>query len=82
MIEGVDLNEIIRRALKYLIEGLAIAVAAIAIPKRQLKVEEIAMIAAAGASTFAILDLYAPEVASGARRGAGYAIGAKHVLKN
>jgi adenine deaminase len=74
-----DLNEIIRRALKYLVEGLAIAIAAYAIPSRQLKMEEVMMIAASGAATFAVLDMYSPEVAAGARKGAGFGIGAKHV---
>jgi hypothetical protein len=74
-----DLNEIIRRALKYLVEGLAIAIAAYAIPSRQLKMEEVMMIAASGAATFAVLDMYSPEGAAGARKGAGFGIGAKHV---
>jgi cell division protein FtsW (lipid II flippase) len=76
--QNVDMQEVIKRALKYFIEGLAIAIAAFAIPKRQLKMEEVAMIAMAGAATFAVLDMFAPEVASGARTGAGFAIGGKH----
>jgi hypothetical protein len=76
---NADLNEIVRRALKYLVEGLAIAIAAYSIPQRRLKMDEVLMIAASGAATFAILDMYSPEVASGARKGAGFGIGAKHV---
>lgn len=79
MIQDLDMTQLVQRVMKYLIEGLAVAIAAVAIPKRQLAPREIAMIAAAGASMFAILDMYAPEVAAGARKGAGMGIGAKHV---
>ena len=74
----IELQEVLKKFLKYFIEGLAIAIAAFAIPKRQLKLEEVAMIALSGAATFAVLDMYSPEVASGARTGAGIAIGGKH----
>jgi hypothetical protein len=76
---NVQVQEMVRRALKYLVEGLAIAIAAYSIPSRQLRMEEVMMIAAAGAATFAVLDMYSPEVAAGARAGAGFGIGAKHV---
>ena len=41
----LDLNELVKRAIKYLIEGLVVALAAFAIPKKQLNVEEIIIIA-------------------------------------
>lgn len=75
----LDLQEIVKKALKYFIEGLAIAIAAFAIPKRQLKLEEIVAIAMSGAATFAVLDMYAPEIATSARTGAGFSIGRKHI---
>jgi hypothetical protein len=41
-----------------------------------LKWQEVAMIGLTAAATFAILDIYAPSVGSGARTGAGFGIGA------
>jgi hypothetical protein len=61
--------------LKYLIEGLAVAIVAYALPAKKLKLEEIAMIAVTGAATFAILDMYAPATSGAARMGAGFGVG-------
>jgi len=74
-----DLQEAMRRVVKYLVEGAAVAVAAYFIPKRKMSLEEVAMIAVTGAATFAVLDMYAPAVGSAARQGAGFGIGATHV---
>lgn len=71
-----DLQEVIKRAVKYLIEGGAVAVAAYYIPKKQMKIEEIVMIAITAAATFALLDLYAPSISNAARQGTGFGIGA------
>lgn len=73
----LETTEVIKRAFKYLIEGLVIAIAAKYIPKQELKLNEILMIAITGAAVFAILDLFAPAVGQGARQGAGFIIGAK-----
>ena len=78
--EGFEIGEVIKRAAKYLIEGLAVALAAYYIPRgRRLSFEEVAMIAITAAATFAILDMYAPVVSDSARRGAGLGIGLNHV---
>ena len=71
-----DFQEVIKRAVKYLIEGGAVAVAAYYIPKKQMKIEEIVMIAITAAATFALLDLYAPSISNAARQGTGFGIGA------
>ena len=65
--------------LKYLLEGLAVAAAAYYIPQKKTSLREVAMIALTAAATFAVLDIFAPAVASGARQGAGFGIGANHV---
>jgi ABC-type Co2+ transport system permease subunit len=70
-----DITELIKRIVKYLIEGLMVAIAAFAIPKRSLNLEEIALIALTAAATFAILDTYLPTMGMGARSGAGMGIG-------
>ncbi len=74
-----DMNEIIKRIIKYLIEGLVVSIAAFAIPKRSLNLEEIALIALTAAATFSILDNYIPSMGVTARSGAGFGIGANLV---
>lgn len=74
-----DVTELIKRIIKYLIEGLMVAIAAFAIPKRSLNLEEIALIALTAGATFAILDTYIPSMGVTARSGAGFGIGANLV---
>lgn len=71
-----DLQEVVKRAVKYLIEGGAVAVAAYYIPKKKMMIEEIVMIAITAAATFALLDMYAPSISNAARQGTGFGIGA------
>lgn len=77
--EMVDWGELFRRAVKYIIEGIMVSIAAYAIPNRTLNFEEIALIAVTAAATFAILDTYVPSMAISARSGAGFGIGANVV---
>lgn len=77
--EVLDLGELVRRAIKYLVEGLMVAIAAYAIPKRSLNLDEVALIALTAAATFSILDTYLPSMAVSARSGAGFGIGANLV---
>jgi len=72
----LDVQEVVRRAIKYLVEGLAVATAAYYIPRKQMNLQEIAMIAVTAAASLAILDLLAPSVGAHARHGAGFGIGA------
>ena len=74
-----DLNELVTRIIKYLVEGLMVAIAAYAIPKRSLNLEEIAMLALTAAATFSILDTYLPSMGVSAKQGAGLGIGLKMV---
>ena len=75
----LDLGELVRRAVKYLVEGLMVALAAYAIPKKSLNLDEVALIALTAAATFSILDTYVPSMAVSARSGAGFGIGANLV---
>jgi hypothetical protein len=52
----LDLGELVKRAIKYLVEGLMVAIAAYAIPKKALNLDEVALIALTAAATFSILD--------------------------
>lgn len=73
---GPDMGDLLMRVVKYVLEGIAVAIAAFVLPGKTLKVQEVAMIGLTAAATFAILDIYAPSVGSGARTGAGFGIGA------
>ena len=76
---GLDLGDLVMRVVKYVLEGLAVAVAAFVLPGKTLKFSEVAMIALVASATFAVLDIYAPSVGSSARTGAGFGIGANLV---
>ncbi len=73
---GVDMGDLVTRLIKYVLEGLAVAIAAYVIPGKTMRWGEVAMIALTATATFAILDIYAPSVGSSARTGAGFGIGA------
>ena len=74
-----DLGELVKRAIKYIIEGVVVALAAFAIPKKTLNIEEVTMIALMAAATFAVLDVFIPSMGQSARGGAGFGIGANLV---
>ena len=74
-----ELGELVKRAIKYLVEGLMVALAAYAIPKKSLQLDEVCLIALTAAATFSILDTYVPSMAQPARSGAGFGIGANLV---
>lgn len=74
-----DIKELIKRIIKYLIQGLMVSIAAFAIPKKSMDLPEIASIALTAAATFAILDTYIPSMGASARTGAGFGIGANLV---
>ena len=75
----IDLGELLRKVVKYLVEGVMVAIAAYAIPKKALNLDEILLIALTAAATFSILDTYVPSMAVSARSGAGFGIGANLV---
>jgi hypothetical protein len=74
-----SVGNFVNRALKYLLEGLAVAIAAVYIPKRALPMEDIAALALVAAAVFALLDVLAPSVGVTARQGAGFGLGANLV---
>ena len=71
----INVGELVKRIIKYLVEGLMVAIAAYAIPKRSLNIEEIVLIALTAAATFSILDTYVPSMGASARSGTGLGIG-------
>src|SRR5438552_17971964 len=73
---GSNLQDILARAIKYVVEGGAVAVAAYFIPRKKMNLQEIVMIALTAVAVFAILDLYAPAVGVATRQRAGFGVGA------
>ena len=76
---SMDLQEVAKRALKYIVEGVAVAVAMFLIGKNKFSLEETLLVALVAASTFAVLDLAAPSISYAARQGAGFGLGANLV---
>ena len=74
-----NIGELVKRALKYFVEGLIVALAAFVIPQKKLRLDECLLIALTAAATFSILDTYLPSLAMSARSGAGFGIGANLV---
>lgn len=72
----VDGAELINRILKYLFEGIIVALAAFFIPgKNKLNVSDVITIGIIAAATFSLLDLFAPSIGNSVRNGAGMGIG-------
>ena len=69
----------LQRVIKYLIEGLAVAIVAKWFPAMKLTANEIAMIALTASATFALMDTFAPSISGSVRQGTGLGIGAKLV---
>lgn len=74
-----EVKTVAAKALKYLIEGLAVALAAFYIPKRKMRVEEIITIAITAAAVFSVLDVLAPTIGKSVRTGMGLGIGVMNV---
>lgn len=70
-----DLQEVITRLVKYIVEGLAVALVAYLLPSKSLPREEIMLLALTAAAIFSILDLLAPSISSTVRGGVGYGFG-------
>ena len=71
----IDAEDVLRKALKYIIEGFAVALAAYYIPKKAMGLDEVTIIAITAAAIFAILDVLAPSIGGYARTGMGIGIG-------
>lgn len=70
-----DIWEAVIRIIKYVFEGLMVALVAFILPESKLKWSEILLLALTAACVFSILDLLAPSISSGARQGVGMGAG-------
>ena len=78
MVPG-DLGDLMRRVVKYMVEGLIVGAVAYAVPRKQLNLDEILTLALVAACTFSILDTFVPTISTSVRSGAGFVIGANLV---
>lgn len=80
-----DTKEILKVSTKYILQGLAIAIAAYYVPMmyktslRKPTFKEIFLIAITAAFTMLLLDYFTAPVGFGAKLGAGFTIGQKLV---
>ena len=72
---SVDYRDILKRSIKYLLEGIAVALVAYYFTRNKLNFKEIIIIGITAAFAFAILDTFSPTVSLGTRFGAGFGIG-------
>ena len=56
-------HELCKRVVKYILEGLVVAIASMVLPRQKVDIEAVAAIALVAASTFAILDMFSPMLA-------------------
>jgi preprotein translocase subunit Sss1 len=73
---AVDTKEVLQRILKYVIQGLAIGLAALIVPEKKPSWEEVLVLALTAAAVFSLLDMFAPAVGVATRYGTGLGIGA------
>ena len=78
-----DFSEVAQRVVKYIVEGVLVAIAAFLIPQGKTpKMEEVVMLGLTAAAVFAVLDMVAPSspmLSSSVRQGAGFGLGANLV---
>ncbi len=75
----MDINDLLNRVIKYVIEGVAVAFALVFIPRKPLPMDEVITVTIAAAAVFAVLDIFSPSMGVVSRQGAGFGIGAKLV---
>lgn len=72
---NLDYKELLKRLIKYILEGLAVAVVAYYFTRGKLDGKEILILGITAAAVFAILDVFSPAVSFGVRFGTGFGIG-------
>lgn len=70
-----DAKEMATRILKYIFEGLIVAIAAYLIPGKKIAAEEIITIGLIASATFSLFDAFLPSVAQQVRQGSAMGVG-------
>jgi uncharacterized membrane protein YraQ (UPF0718 family) len=71
----INVGELIKRIIKYLVFGFFCCCVIYIIPKRSLDMDEIILTTLTISSVFAILDCYLPSISTSAKNGLGLGIG-------
>jgi len=71
----LNLQELISRVVKYLLEGIVVGIVAFILPTKGINLGEATVIALVAASMFALLDLLSPSIGASFRQGAGMGLG-------
>jgi hypothetical protein len=75
----MDSRELCKRVVKYVLEGLVVAIAAVLLPKNKPDFEAVIALALVAAATFAIIDTLVPSLSAPLNMGVGFGIGANLV---
>ena len=75
IIEIPTISDILKQILRYIIEGIVVALAGYYIPNKKPELSEVITIALVAASTFALLEVYMPDAYLAARFGFGFQSG-------
>lgn len=84
---NIDVQEVVKRMVKYLVEGLAVGLVGMVLVMRKKRgnvnlsyqAVNVAVMAVTAGAVFAILDTYAPTISASTRQGAGFGVGANLV---
>ena len=77
---STSLSLLLVAALKWFVEGLAVAIAMVLVSRKSTpNASEVLAVASTAALVFAVLDTVAPSVAESSRAGAGVGLGANLV---
>jgi len=77
--DSINSRELCKRVVKYVLEGLVVAIAAILLPKSKPDFEAVIALALVAACTFAITDTLMPSLTYPIKLGAGFGVGASMV---
>jgi hypothetical protein len=79
MNHSFDFSEFLKRLLKYLMEGVVVALVAYWLPSwgksGSPNMNDIFMLATTAALTFALIDTFMPSLSASTRLGAGFGVG-------
>jgi hypothetical protein len=73
----IDVAEVIKKTIKYLVMGIVVALVSYIIPKQKLNIDEILIIVLSASATFAIIETFLPaKVTDAVHSGLGWGTGA------
>jgi hypothetical protein len=73
--DSINSRELCKRVVKYILEGLVVAIAAILLPKAKPDFEAVIALGLVAACTFAIVDTLMPSLNFPLKFGVGFGLG-------